>query len=111
MRCAFHQCFGSVFSDLQQPHGGAGWGTQAPFPRNGGGFGNIEEVGKDGLADIHALADVGDFLPGECFGTRGAVVGAGGDFSGSVIRALPHAGKEILEAEIRNFVVFWHNWI
>jgi hypothetical protein len=28
-----------------------------------------------------------------------------------VIRALLHAGEEIVEAEIRNFIFFWHNRI
>jgi len=38
-------------------------------------------------------------------------MGARGDFSGRVIRALLHAGEEIVEVEIRSFIFFWYNRI
>jgi len=63
------------------------------------------------LADIHLLADRGDFFAGERFGALRQVMGAGRDFPGGVIRALLHAGEKIIETEIRNFGVFWHNWL
>ena len=95
---------------MQKPHRCAGRRPEATFPRNCGGLGNVQKICEYRLADIHLLADRGDFLAGEGFGTLRQLMGACGDFSSGVIRALLHAGEKIVETEIRDFVVFVHKW-
>jgi hypothetical protein len=111
VRRRFQQGTGAILGDLQKSHGSTGRRAESTFPGNSGRFWDVEKISEDRLADIHALANRGDFAGGNGLGARGELMGARGDFADRVIRALLHAGEEIVEAEIRNFIFFWHNRI
>ena len=66
-----------ILRDLQQPHRRAGGRAKAAFPGDAGGFGDVEEVSEDGLADVEVAADGGDFLTGYRGGKRFEKMGAG----------------------------------
>jgi hypothetical protein len=98
----FHESLGTPFRDLQQPNRCSGRRTKATLPGDGGGFGHVEEIGEDGLADVELLSDRGDFV---CRHGRGACLESMGscrDLAFGVIDALLHAGDQIVETEIRD---------